>query len=87
MGLPAITLEIANVIQMMFVQRATKQNMLGKVKAFSTAIATICVPVGKRLYGYLVERFTGHMGGIVFLSGVFTFGVSLFVRWNVRQIK
>lgn len=82
-----VALGIANVIQMTFVQRATKQNMLGKVMAFSTAIATICVPIGQILYGYLVERLTGHMGGIVFLSGVLTFGVTLFVRWNVRQMK
>lgn len=82
-----VALGIANVIQITFVQRATKQNMLGKVMAFSTAIATICVPIGQILYGYLVERLTGHMGGIVFLSGVLTFGVTLFVRWNVRAIK
>lgn len=89
LGIAAImvALGIANVIQMTYIQRATRPNMLGKVMAFSTAIATMCVPVGQILYGFLVEHFADKMGGIVFLSGVFTFLVTLFVRWNVGQIE
>lgn len=88
-GIAAImaALGIANVIQMTFIQRATRPNMLGKVMAFSTAIATICVPLGQILYGYLVEHFSGSMAMIIFVSGIFTLLVTLFVRWNVRQIK
>ena len=89
LGIAAImaALGIANVIQMTFVQRATKPNMLGKVMAFSTAIATMCVPVGQILYGKIVEHLAGHMAGILFLSGLCTLLVTLFVRWNVRQIE
>lgn len=89
LGIAAImfALGVANVIQMTFIQRSTKPHMLGKVMAFSTAIATICVPLGQILYGYLVEHFADKMAWIVFVSGVSTLLVTLFVRWNVRQIK
>lgn len=89
LGIAAImvALGIANVIQMTYIQRATRPNMLGKVMAFSTAIATMCVPVGQILYGFLVEHMADKMAGIVFLSGVCTLLVTLFVRWNVRQIE
>lgn len=89
LGIAAImfALGVANVIQMTFIQRSTKSHMLGKVMAFSTAIATICVPLGQILYGYLVEHSAGKMAWIVFASGICTLFVTLFVRWNVRQIK
>lgn len=89
LGIAAImaALGIANVIQMTFIQRATKSTMLGKVMAFSTAIATMCVPLGQILYGQLVEHFADRMAVIIFFSGVFTLLVTMFVRWNVRQIE
>lgn len=80
-------LGVANVIQMTFIQRTTKPQMLGKVMAFSTAIATMCVPLGQILYGKLVDQFAGQMALLVFVSGVCTLGVTLFVRWSVRKIE
>lgn len=50
-----LSLGISNVISLSYIQRTIPRERLGKVAAFSTAIATISVAPGQILYGQLIE--------------------------------
>jgi len=66
-------------------QKEVPGEMLGRVSAFSTAIATISVAPGQLLYGQILD--TGIPMGIIFLlTALANFGLILFVRWNVREL-
>lgn len=82
-----MSLGIANVISAAYIQSATPNNLLGKVSAFGAAFATMTVPIGQVAFGRLLEIFDQSVSLLVFVAAVCTFLVTLFVRWNVRQIK
>lgn len=81
-----VVIGLANVVTATYIQQATDATMLGKISAFGTAFATICVPVGQIIFGWLIELFTAHLWVMVLLSAIATLFVTLLVRYNVRQI-
>lgn len=81
-----VVLGIANVITAAFTQTSVPNHMLGKISAYGLAFATFCVPLGQLIFGFFLEFMSEHVAWIVILSSVLTLGVTLIVRWNVRQI-
>lgn len=80
-----MSLSLSNVLTLTFMQKEVPGEMLGRVSAFSTAIATISVAPGQLLYGQILD--TGIPMGIIFLlTALANFGLILFVRWNVREL-
>lgn len=82
-----LSLGIANVISATYIQQAAPATMLGKISAFGAAFATLCVPLGQVVFGGLLELLKEHVAILVILSAICTFGVTLIVRWNVRQVQ
>ena len=81
-----LSLSLSNVLTLTFIQKSIPGEMLGRVSALSTAIATISVAPGQLLYGQIIE-YGIPIGGILFLTALINFGLIVFVRWNAREIK
>ena len=60
--------------------------MLGRVSAFSTAVATISVAPGQLLFGQVIDMGI-PIGIILLVSAIFNIGLMLFIKWNVRGLK
>ncbi|MBE5960170.1 MAG: MFS transporter [Lachnospiraceae bacterium] len=82
-----LALGIANVITMTYNHTAIPPHMLGKIMAFASAFATICIPLGQILFGWLLELFSDKVSLLVFVAAIFTTLVTLIVRFNVRGIE
>lgn len=80
-------LGIANVLSAAYLYHEVEGSMLGKILAFGSAFATLCIPLGQILFGKLIENFVGHIQWIIWLAALFVLGVTILVRWNVLQIK
>lgn len=81
-----LSLAISNVLTLTFIQREVPADMLGRVSAFSTAVATISVAPGQILFGQVID--TGvPMGVILGITAVINVGLILFVKWNVRELN
>ena len=79
------SLALSNVLTLTFIQKEVPAEMLGRVSAFSTAIATISVAPGQLLYGQVIEM--GIPIGIILLAtAVANLGLILFIKWNVRNV-
>jgi hypothetical protein len=59
--------------------------MLGRVSAFSTAVATASVAPGQLIFGQLIE-FNIHLFVILIIASLFSIGVVSFIKWNVRLV-
>ena len=82
-----LALGIANVITMTYNQTAIPSYMLGKIMAFGGAFATICIPLGQVLFGWLLDAFSTKVSLLVFVAAICTTFVTLIVRSNVRNIQ
>ena len=80
-------LGIANVLSATYLYQATESSMLGKILAFGSAFAILCIPLGQILFGGLIEVLTGHIYWLIYIAAILVFGVTLLVRWNVLLIK
>ena len=80
-------LGIANVLSATYLYEATESSMLGKVLAFGSAFAVLCIPLGQILFGGLIELFVHQIYWLIYIAASLVFGVTLLVRWNVLQIK
>lgn len=81
-----LSLAISNVLTLTFIQREVPADMLGRVSAFSTAVATISVAPGQILFGQVID--TGvPMGVILGITAMINVGLILFVKWNVRELN
>ncbi|MDA3730597.1 MFS transporter [Niameybacter massiliensis] len=80
-------LGIANVLSAAYLYQEAESTLLGKVLAFGSAFATLCIPLGQILFGGLIENFAVHIDWIIYGAAVLVFGVTLLVRWNVLQIE
>ena len=60
--------------------------MLGRVSAFSTAVATISVAPGQLLFGQVIDMGI-HIGVILIITAIVNGGLILFVKWNVRELN
>ena len=50
-----LSLSLSNVLTLTFIQKQVPSNMLGRVSAFSVAVATISVAPGQLLYGQVID--------------------------------
>jgi len=80
-----LSLALSNVVSLTYIQKEIKEDMLGKVSAFSTAVATASVAPGQLIYGQLIE-VNLSLYVILILTFIFSIGVVRFIKWNVRKI-
>lgn len=80
-----MSLSLSNVLTLTFIQKEVPLEMLGKVSAFSTAIATISVAPGQLLYGQVIEAGI-PIGIILLITAAANIALVIFVKWNVRAI-
>lgn len=78
-----LSLSLSNVLTLTFIQKQVPGEMLGRVSAFSTAIATISVAPGQLLFGQVIDMGI-PIGIILLVSAIFNIGLMLFIKWNVR---
>ena len=81
-----LSLSLSNVLTLTFIQKSVPGEMLGRVSALSTAIATISVAPGQLLYGQIID-YGIPIGRVLFLTALINFALIVFVRWNAREIK
>ncbi|QNO14242.1 MFS transporter [Alkalicella caledoniensis] len=80
-----LSLALSNVISLTYMQKEVKEDMLGKVSAFSTAIATASVAPGQLIYGQLIETNI-NMHYILLLTLLLSICVVTFIKWNAGRI-
>ena len=61
-----LSLSLSNVLTLTFIQKQVPEDMLGRVSAFSTAVATISVAPGQLLFGQVIDM--GIPIGIILLG-------------------
>lgn len=77
-----LTIAITNVLTLTFIQKEIPENILGKVSAFSVAVATVSVAPGQLLYGQILE--TGmSLSMIFFLTALANIGLIVFIKRKV----
>ncbi|GAA0083682.1 MFS transporter [Clostridium sp. CTA-7] len=81
-----MSLSLSNVLTLTFIQKEVPIEMLGRVTAFSTAVATISVAPGQLLYGQVID-FGIPIGIILFITAVANIALVIFVKWNVRELN
>ena len=79
------SLALSNVLTLTFIQKEVPLNMLGRVSAFSTAIATISVAPGQLLFGQVIDKKV-PLGIIFIVALIINFGLILFNKCNVKNI-
>lgn len=74
-----MSLAISNVVAFTFIQKEVAPSMLGKVSAFSTAVATVSIMPGQLIYGTLIESAIPlHM--LLGVSFLLSLGVTVYVK-------
>ena len=81
-----LSLSLSNVLTLTFIQQEVPSNMLGRVSAFSTAVATISVAPGQLLFGQVIDMGI-HIGIILIITAIVNVGLIAFVKWNVRELN
>ncbi|AWK51745.1 MFS transporter [Clostridium beijerinckii] len=79
-----LSLALSNIISLTHIQEEVRGDMLGKVSAFSTAVATVSVTPGQLFYGQLID-LNFSLFNILILTSIFSIGVVMFIKWNVRN--
>ena len=80
-----LSVALSNVLTLTFIQKQIPDNMLGRVSAISTAIATISVAPGQLLFGQVIDMGI-PLGVILIITAIFNIGLMLFIKWNVRNV-
>ncbi|VYU48840.1 MFS transporter [Clostridium tertium] len=80
-----LSLSLSNVLTLTYIQKEVPQDMLGRVSAFSTAVATISVAPGQLLYGQVIDAGV-TIGTILFVTAIINVGLIMFIKWNVRKL-
>lgn len=81
-----LSLSLSNVLTLTFIQKQVPGEMLGRVSAFSTAVATISVAPGQLLFGQVIDMGI-PIGTILLVSAIFNVGLMFFIKWNVRELN
>ncbi|WP_243146010.1 hypothetical protein [Clostridium chromiireducens] len=77
---------LSNIISLTYIQEEVREDMLGKVSAFSTAVATISITPGQLIYGQLID-YNFSLFNILILTTIFSIGVVvIFIKWNIKRI-
>lgn len=79
-----LSLSLSNVLTLTFIQKQVPSNMLGRVSAFSVAVATISVAPGQLLYGKLIDIGV-PLGIILIVTVIFNIIFILFIKKNVSN--
>lgn len=79
------SIALSNVLTLTFTQKEIPAEMLGRVSAFSTAIATISVTPGQLLYGQVLDMGIS-VGIILLVTAIANVGLIVFIKWNVRNV-
>ena len=79
-----LSLSLSNVLTLTFIQKQVPEEMLGRVSAFSVAVATISVAPGQLLYGQVIELGV-PLGTILIATVIFNLGVLLFIKKTVSN--
>lgn len=79
------SLALSNVLTLTFIQKEVPGDMLGRISAFSTAVATISIAPGQLLFGQVIEMGM-PIGIILGLTAIANIWLILFIRWNVREL-
>lgn len=80
-----LSLALSNVLTLTFIQKEVPADMLGRVSAFSTAVATISVAPGQILFGQVIDMGM-PIGVILGTTAIINIGLILFVKWNVKEL-
>lgn len=80
-----LSLSLSNVLTLTFIQKEVPQDMLGRVSAFSVAVATISVAPGQLLFGQIIELGV-PIGIIMFITLIASIGLLFFVKWNAGRV-
>ena len=80
-----LSLALSNVLTLTFIQKEVPEDMLGRVSAFSTAVATISVAPGQLLFGQVIDMGM-PIGLILAITAVINIILILFIKWNVREL-
>lgn len=80
-----LSLALSNVLTLTFIQKEVPADMLGRVSAFSTAVATISVAPGQILFGQVIDMGM-PIGVILGITAIINIGLILFVKCNVREL-
>jgi MFS family permease len=81
-----MSIGLSNVISLTYIQKEIPQEMLGRVSAFSVAVATASVAPGQLIFGHLIDSSIS-LSVILFGTAIVTYLVTRFVKWNVRQLN
>lgn len=81
-----LSLSLSNVLTLTFIQKEVPGDMLGRISAFSTAVATISVAPGQLLFGQVIDMGI-PLGLILLVTAIINFGLIIFIKWNVRYVK
>ncbi|MEE0881352.1 MAG: MFS transporter, partial [Turicibacter sp.] len=73
-------LGIANVLSAAYLYQAVESLVLGKILAFGSAFATICIPVGQILFGGLIEGLANQIYWLIYIAAILVLGLTLLVR-------
>ena len=73
-----LSLSLSNVLTLTFIQQEVPSDMLGRVSAFSTAVATISVAPGQLLFGQVIDMGI-HIGVILIITAIVNIGLIAFV--------
>ena len=80
-----LSLSLSNVLTLTFMQKEVPGSMLGRVTAFSTAVATISVAPGQLLFGQVIDMGI-HISIILGITAILNIALMLFIKWNVREL-
>lgn len=81
-----ISISLSNIISLTYTQKEIPVQELGKVGAFSNAIATASIPIGQVIFGRFIDSGV-ELFIILLMTAIANMMVCYFVQWNVRRIK
>lgn len=80
-----LSLALSNIMSLTYIQQAVREDMLGKVSAFSTAVATVSIAPGQIIYGQLIE-LNISLYKVLIVTFIFSIGVVNFIKLNVSEV-
>lgn len=80
-----LSLALSNVLTLTFIQKEVPADMLGRVSAFSTAVATISVAPGQLLFGQVIDVGI-PIGIILTITLIANIALVIFVKCNVKEL-
>ena len=80
-----LSLSLSNVLTLTYMQKEVPPEMLGRVSALSTAVATISVAPGQLIFGQVLDSGMS-LASIFIVTAILNLGLITFVKWNVRKL-